>query len=114
MRLARTGGPKSALPEAEIEALDQARNALGVHFEFVAGAQLAERLRLGLGDAAEVDQLVEEPLEARRGDDLQDPRRLVAGVPECVPLVARLEDQIARAADQDLVAEQAPTLPSST
>src|SRR6266702_115667 len=35
-----------------------------------------------------------------------DPGGFVAGVPEGVPLVARLEDQVARPADQYLVAEQ--------
>ena len=34
-------------------------------------------------------------LEAAGGDDLEDPARLVAGVPEGVPLLARLEGQIA-------------------
>src|SRR5438067_2037515 len=83
-------------------AVDEPRDALGVHLERIAGAELGQRLRLGLCDAAEVDELVEEPLEAGRGDDLEDPRRLVSGVPECVPLVAGLEDQIAGATDQDL------------
>jgi hypothetical protein len=36
---------------------------------------------------------------------------LIAGVPEGVPLVARLEDQVAWAADHDLVAEQRAHLP---
>jgi len=45
-------------------------------------------------------------LEARGGDDLEDPARLVARVPERVPLVARLVDQVARAGLDDLVAEQ--------
>ena len=59
-----------------------------------------------MGDAAEVDQVSEESLEARGRDDLQDPGRLVAGVPERVPLVARLEDEIAGAADHDVIAQQ--------
>ena len=45
-------------------------------------------------------------LEARRRDDLEDPRGLVAGVPERVPLVARLEDEVAGLGDHHLVAEQ--------
>ena len=39
-------------------------------------------------------------------DDLEDPARLVARVPERVPLVARLEDEVARAGLDDVVAEQ--------
>jgi len=54
----------------------------------------------------EVDKFGEEPLEAGRGDDLQYPRRSITGVPEGVPLVAGLEDQIAGAGDQHLLAQQ--------
>src|SRR5439155_9609593 len=74
--------------EAQPEALDQAGNAFRVHLEPVMGRELAERLRLGLGCAAHVHELCEEPLEAGWGDDLQDPGRLLTGVPEGVPLVA--------------------------
>ena len=40
----------------------------------------------------EFDKVAFEPCG---GDDLEDPRGLVAGVPERVPLAARLEDQVA-------------------
>ena len=56
--------------------------------------------------AAQVVQLTEEALEAGRRDDLEDPARLVARVPERVPLVARLEDEVARPRLDDVVAEQ--------
>jgi hypothetical protein len=82
----------------------------GCHLQAVALAELGERARVGVHGAAEVDELVEEALEARRGDDLEDPRRLVAGVPEGVPLVARLEEQVARAGDDHLVAQQGADL----
>ena len=45
-------------------------------------------------------------LEAPWRDDLQDPTRLIAGVPEGVPLLARLERQIAHIGVNDLVTEQ--------
>src|ERR1700731_3764957 len=61
--------------EPQLEALEEPRNAVRIHLELVTGAKIGECLRLGLGDAAEVDELAEEPLEARGGDDLQDPRR---------------------------------------
>src|SRR5205823_12330757 len=48
----------------------------------------------------------EETLEAGRGDDLEDPARLVPGVPEGVPLVAGLEDEVARAGLEDLVTQE--------
>jgi hypothetical protein len=41
-------------------------------------------------------QLSEEVLESCRGDDLEDPAWLVAGIRERMPLVAGLERKIAR------------------
>src|SRR5213082_2620316 len=64
-----------------------------------------------LGDASQVDELLEEPLESRGGDDLENPRRLLARIPERVPLVARLEDQIAGTADQHLVSQERADAP---
>src|SRR5437588_7453981 len=92
--------------KAQIEALDEARDAVGVHLEFVAATEVRQGLRVGVSDAAEVDELRKEPLKAGRRDDLQEPRRLVTGVPESVPLVAGLEDQIAGTTDQDLLTQQ--------
>jgi hypothetical protein len=43
----------------------------------------------------------------------EKPSRLIAGVPEGMPLVARLEDQ-AWAADHDSSPSNAPTCPSTT
>ena len=51
-------------------------------------------------------ELAEELLEPGRRDDLEDPAGLVARVPERVPLVARLEDEVARAGLDDVVAQQ--------
>jgi hypothetical protein len=56
--------------EAETEALDEPRDALGVHLEFVPGAQVSQDLRLGPGDAPQVDEFGEELFEAGGGDDL--------------------------------------------
>ena len=50
--------------EPQAEALDKPGDAVGVHLEAVARAQVGQRLRLGLRDAAEVDEFGEEPLEA--------------------------------------------------
>src|SRR5207253_967494 len=97
------GGPA---PRAQREALEQLRDALHLHLQPVALAQLCEPLQVELTRGAQVDELVEEPLESGRRDDLEDPGRLVGRVPERVPLVARLEDEIARPRLDDLVAEQ--------
>jgi hypothetical protein len=43
-----------------------------------------------LRDSSELDEFGAESLEASRRDDLEKPRRLIAGVPEGVPLVPRL------------------------
>ena len=69
-------------------------------------AQRGQLIRVRIDRAAEVREFFEEALEAGRGDDLEDPARLVARVPERVPLVARLEDQVARARLDDVVTEQ--------
>jgi hypothetical protein len=77
---------KGLAGEAHAEALDEAGHARGIHLERIALAELAEHLRTRLGDATKIHQLREELLEAGRGDDLKYPARLVAGIPERVPL----------------------------
>src|SRR5438552_3994170 len=118
---ARRSAQKALLPrrsapdwvsEPEPVLLDQAGDALEVELEPVLGAQRRELLGIGLGRLREpLSELGEEALESPWRDDLEDPRRLVARVPERVPLVARLEDQIAWAADDDLIAEEGPAPP---
>src|SRR5205823_12715927 len=90
---ARAAGRLDRLAHAQVKALEQAGDAVGLHFKPVARAQLGQLLGLSLQHAAHVHELLEEALKTCRGDDLQDARRLVAGVPEGVPLIARLEDQ---------------------
>jgi hypothetical protein len=41
--------------ETQFEALEQPRDAVGVHLELVAGTEVGQCLRIGLGDAAELD-----------------------------------------------------------
>jgi hypothetical protein len=55
-------------------ALEQPRDAVEVELEAVALGQRGARAIRRLG----VDELLEEALEAGRGDDLEDPRGLVA------------------------------------
>ncbi len=56
--------------EAQIEALDEPRDAVRIHLESVAGAEVSQGLRFGPGDAPEVDEFAEEPFEAGGGDNL--------------------------------------------
>src|SRR6185312_3212464 len=92
--------------EDDAEALDEPGDAAGVHLERVALAEGAEIGGIGDRRAAQLDELGEEALEARRRDDLEDPARLVARVPEGVPLAAGLEDEVAGPGLEDLVAEE--------
>jgi hypothetical protein len=61
-----------------------------------------------LGRADARGELVEIVLEARRRDDLEDPAEAVARVPEGVPLVARLEGQVAGLGVDDVLTEEGP------
>ena len=49
-----------------------------------------------IGDTALIGKFAEEALEAGWSDDLEDAGRLITGVPEGMPLVARLKHKIAR------------------
>src|SRR5690349_6975287 len=67
--------------EPDAEALAELRHALGLDVARVARAELAHRLGVGCGAGGERRELGEEVLEARGGDDLEDPRGRVTGVP---------------------------------
>src|SRR5688572_16819535 len=97
-RLSESAAPRAPLdrlPENEIEALEQRRNALGIHFQAISSTQLTQSLQIGRGGATHIAELGEVALEPCRRDDLEDPRRLVARIPEGVPLIAGLEDEVA-------------------
>ena len=68
----------------------------------------SELVRVGGDRAAQPVELPEEVLEPGRRDDLEDPARLVARVPEGVPLVPRLEDEVTGAGLDDVVTEERP------
>ena len=102
-------GPPAAgkrLADPNAEAVDQLRHRLGLHLEPVALRELGHRLLARADHTAHRVELGEEALEAGRRDDLEDPARLVSGVPERVPLVARLEDEVPRPGLDHVVAEQ--------
>src|SRR4051812_19831414 len=96
--LERRGRPATGerLAHPQPEALKQLGNRLRPHLKAIALPELCERLLISLGHTTHVDELLEEALETGRRDDLEDPAGLVARVPERVPLVARLEDQVTR------------------
>src|ERR1700712_5499043 len=95
-------------PERQPELLEQPGDAVEVELQAVALGERGALLRRGRRGGRHPGGLREETLEARRGDDLEDPLRLVARVPERVPLVAGLEDEVAGPAEDDLVAELRP------
>src|ERR671916_2802136 len=84
-------------------------NALGLEVVAIAGTEFgevghlchADRLRRGHLLA----ELVEEVLESGRRDDLQEPAGRVTSVPERVPLVSRLEHEVARLGVHHVVAQ---------
>ncbi len=95
-----------ALAEHQAEAPAQLGNALELEVDGVLHAELLHLRRSGSHCPARIHELVEELLEPRRSDDLEDSAFLVAGVPERVPLSARLVDEVARTGLDDVVAEQ--------
>ena len=94
------------LADNEAEALEQPGHRLRLHLQAVLLVQGRELLGVGLERAAQGIEPAEELLEAGRRDDLEDPGRLLTRVPERVPLVARLVDEVARAGLDDVVAQQ--------
>src|SRR6185369_4322617 len=56
--------------------------------------------------SAHVHELIEVMLEAGRRNYLQNSRRLLTGIPERMPLIAWLENQVADFAVDDFVSEQ--------
>ena len=65
-----------------------------------------ERTRVGWACLEEIDHLGEVPLEPSGRDHLENAGGCVAVVPERVPLLARLEDQVACLSVHDLVTEK--------
>ena len=72
------------------------RCGVQIALDAIPGAQGTSGLEIGGAGRQEPGELHEELLEPGRRDDLQDARRRVGGVPEGVPHVARLVDEIAR------------------
>src|SRR3954454_12532668 len=93
---ARLSGHRLQHRVCEPVLLADLRDRLGLHLEPVALVELHDRVEVRLRLRDQISELVEEVLETSRSDDLEDPRRLVAVVPECVPLLARLEDEVSR------------------
>src|SRR5712691_5914663 len=90
----------------QAEALAQTGDARRVHLEGVALAELGEGREIGLARGIDLGEPAEEVLETCRRDDLDDLAWCVAGVPESVPLVARLEHPRADACRDYVVAEK--------
>src|ERR1700682_6411190 len=83
----------------------QPRNAVQVDLSSVLGCERRHPDRIKLAASSQIGDLVEELLEAGRRDDLENARRRVACIPKRVPLAARLEDQVAHLAIDELAAQ---------
>src|SRR5215217_5756505 len=94
------------LPDHQVEALEQLGDALELEVMAVALPERRQLLGVRVHGAAHRVELLEELLEACRGDDLEDPARLIPSVPEGVPLVARLEHEVTRSGLDNVVTEQ--------
>src|SRR2546421_6234467 len=69
-------------------------DALRVELEPIASSEHGELWRREVGRSEPRCELIEEVLEASGRDDLEDPAGVIVGVPERVPLLARLEDEV--------------------
>jgi hypothetical protein len=100
---------------SEVERRTEAAQRLEVHLQAVAPGRVDHavqvRWRIRREEAGELGEVV---LEAGLADDLEQPRFLVAGVEEGVPLVARLADEVPGPGLRDLLASTKPTRPSVT
>jgi len=98
--------------EHEAVTLDDREGGIEVQVTVVPGGHGGEGLRVGRG--SEAPERAEQLFQPRRGDDLQDGGRLVAGVPEGVPLPPRFEDQIPGPPTTPSPPSTAPIRPDST
>src|SRR5579864_2638092 len=85
--------------------LHELRHACEVHVQVVLCGQREQGSRIWWASRNRVHKRLEEILEAGGCDDLQQPGWFVARVPERVPLIARLEDQVTGLAVDDLPTE---------
>ena len=92
--------------ELKSKSLDQSWHAAGIHLYCIALAQAGEELWTRIDYTSRIAQFAEELLEASRRDDLQNSCRVVTSIPEGVPLIAGLEDQIARFANAHIITQQ--------
>jgi hypothetical protein len=103
----RLDGRLGRLAEGHPEALAEAGERLEVELEAVGGAERGAATRGSAGPRpGRRRRAPRRTSRSRPGDDLEDPARLVAGVPERMPLVARLVDEVAGLGVDDVVAEQ--------
>ena len=91
--------------EPDAEAAAELGDALGLHVQGVATAELAEDLRVRRPPAASGASSAKN-VSKPAGEMISRIRGTIAGVPERVPLTARLVDQVARSRLDDLVPEQ--------
>ena len=94
------------LAESHAQPLGQLHGLAELDLTAVPSSHLREQLRLGF--PLELGERPEQLLETGRRDQLQDDKRLVAGVPEGVPLPAWLEHDVAGGGSDLVVTEHRP------
>src|SRR5437588_1477194 len=95
---------KQRVPEAVLGA--QPRDAVQLDLDSVTVGELCHLLRVEVRRGHPRRHLVKAVLESSGGDDLEDPAGAIACVPERMPLLARLEDKVARVRIYDIVSQQ--------
>src|ERR1700756_1387535 len=80
----------------QVETFAQFGDTVDIHLQVVPGTEFVEVFCRYLVHTAEGGKLVEEPLKSCGGNNLKDAGGLIAGIPECMPLAAWLENEVAR------------------
>ena len=99
------------LANPKTESFQELWNRLRIDLEPISLSERAKGFRRSHPRAAQCYELSEVLLKPCRRDDLQNPRRLIAGVPERMPLVARLENEISGTALNHRFSEQRANAP---
>src|SRR3712207_1710232 len=90
--------------EAEPVLVAESLDASGVDLEAISCADGHSGRRVGIG--RQLDHVLEVLLEPGWRDDFEDARRLIARVPEGMPLPAGLEDQVAGLGVENFLTKQ--------
>jgi hypothetical protein len=97
--------------KTQVKTLYQVRHAVRLHLQAVPATKLVEDGGRYSG-ATQIGKLVKKMFEAAGRNDLEDARRLIARIPERVPLIAWFENKVAWIGEHDFIAEQGTQTPA--